>query len=81
MQDPDKAKSARQNRTPEQEETRDEVSLKQDYEQKYLWEIHRSVDTEQYRNVAIEVWEEDKNGQQRQDLAMAASIQYHPGDK
>ena len=81
MQDPDKAKSARQNRMPEQEETRDEVNLKQDYEQKYLWEIHRSVDTEQYRNVAIEVWEEDKNGQQRQDLAMAASIQYHPGDK
>ena len=81
MQDPDKAKSARQNRMPEQEETRDEVNLKQDYEQKYLWEIHHSVDTEQYRNVAIEVWEEDKNGQQRQDLAMAASIQYHPGDK
>ena len=46
LQDPDKAKSARQNRMPEQEETRDEVNLKQDYEQKYLWEIHRSVDTE-----------------------------------
>ena len=62
------AKSARQNRTPEQEETRDDVNLKQNYEQKYLWEIHRSVDTEQYRNVAIEVWEEDKNGKKSQNM-------------
>ena len=54
------AKSARQNRTYE-EESREE-SVKPNLDQKHGWQAKRSLDSELYRNVELEVWEDSKNG-------------------
>lgn len=54
------AKSARQNRTCE-EESREE-SVKPNLDQKHGWQAKRSLDSELYRNVELEVWEDSKNG-------------------
>lgn len=75
-----KAKSARHNRGYEQEEMKDEAA-KPSLDQKHGWQAKRSLDTELYRNVELEVWEDSKNGQEQQDRSYAASIQYQPGDK
>lgn len=74
-----KAKSARQNRTYEEESK--EESVKPNLDQKHGWQAKRSLDSELYRNVELEVWEDSKNGQEREDRFYAASIQYQPGDK
>lgn len=55
------AKSARQNRGYEQEEMKDEAA-KPSLDQKHGWQVKRSLDTELYRNVELEVWEDSKNG-------------------
>ncbi|XP_001636546.2 uncharacterized protein LOC5516416 [Nematostella vectensis] len=78
-----KAKVARQVKPVEQEERREreEVKPKPNQDQKWVWELKRSLDVELFRNVALEVWEEDKNEQNQQDLAMATSLQFRNGDK
>ena len=54
------AKSARQNRTYEEESK--EESVKPNLDQKHGWQAKRSLDSELYRNVELEVWEDSKNG-------------------
>jgi hypothetical protein len=71
------AKPVEVEETKEPEETKDKVNN----DQKYLWELRRSADVHLYRNISLEVWEEDKHLRQQQDLAVAVCLQYKNNER
>ena len=65
----------------EDEKEQDEIKIKGNNDQKYLWELRRSVDPHLYRNISLEVWEEDKHLLQQKDQAVAVSLQFKNGER
>lgn len=49
-------------------------------DKKIYWQIKRSLDPNLYRNVELEVWEDNKSEIQKYDYNLAVSIQFKPGD-
>ncbi|XP_031550935.1 uncharacterized protein LOC116288302 [Actinia tenebrosa] len=78
-----RAKHERLSKPVEVEETKEaeETKSKPSDDQKNLWELRRSVDPHLYRNISLEVWEEEKNVRQQQDLVVAATLQYKINDR
>ncbi|CAB3978605.1 Hypothetical predicted protein [Paramuricea clavata] len=48
---------------------------------KLNWEVMRSIDPDGYRNIELEVWEENRKEQQQKDHAVAATFQFKKGDR
>lgn len=66
----------------EEEKEPEETKAKPNNDQKYLWELRRSVDPHLYRNISLEIWEEGKHALQQKDMAVAASLlQFKSGDQ
>lgn len=77
------AKHERLSKPVEVEESKEveEIKSKPNEDQKHLWELRRSVDPHLYRNISLEVWEEEKNVRQQQDLDIAVTLQYKNNDR